>query len=156
MCIAHTQMNPYVSELALYDIQGTPGVAADISHINSKAKTKACLNGCCGHMWHRTLGAAAKWTFLLSGAACTCYPALHAAMKRIAFGMRHAKATARPGCGDTDPVGICVPSQGYAGDDQLAEAIKDADVIIIPAGVPRKPGMTRDDLFKVWARAHAR
>ena len=34
------QMNPYVSELALYDIQGTPGVAADISHINSKAKTK--------------------------------------------------------------------------------------------------------------------
>lgn len=33
-------MNPYVSELALYDIQGTPGVAADISHINSKAKTK--------------------------------------------------------------------------------------------------------------------
>ena len=36
------QMNPYVSELALYDIQGTPGVACDISHINSKAKTKAC------------------------------------------------------------------------------------------------------------------
>ena len=34
------QMNPYVSDLALYDIQGTPGVAADISHINSKAKTK--------------------------------------------------------------------------------------------------------------------
>ncbi len=33
-------MNPYVSDLALYDIQGTPGVAADISHINSKAKTK--------------------------------------------------------------------------------------------------------------------
>ena len=40
------QMNPNVSELALYDIQGTPGVACDISHINSKAKTKACpLNG---------------------------------------------------------------------------------------------------------------
>ena len=34
------QMNPYVSDLALYDIQGTPGVAADISHINSKATTK--------------------------------------------------------------------------------------------------------------------
>ena len=41
--------------------------------------------------------------------------------------------------------------QGYAGDDQLGEALKGADVIIIPAGVPRKPGMTRDDLFKVCA-----
>ena len=40
-------------------------------------------------------------------------------------------------------------SQGYAGEEQLGEALKGADVIIIPAGVPRKPGMTRDDLFKV-------
>lgn len=39
-------MNPYVSDLALYDIQGTPGVAADISHINSKAKTKVSLHEC--------------------------------------------------------------------------------------------------------------
>ena len=48
-----------------------------------------------------------------------------------------------------------MPAQGYAGDDQLAEALKGADVIIIPAGVPRKPGMTRDDLFKVCARTAA-
>ncbi len=40
-------------------------------------------------------------------------------------------------------------AQGYAGEEQLGEALKGADVIIIPAGVPRKPGMTRDDLFKV-------
>ena len=39
--------------------------------------------------------------------------------------------------------------QGYVGEDQLGEALKGADIIIIPAGVPRKPGMTRDDLFKV-------
>lgn len=39
--------------------------------------------------------------------------------------------------------------QGYAGDDQLGEALEGSDVVIIPAGVPRKPGMTRDDLFKV-------
>lgn len=39
--------------------------------------------------------------------------------------------------------------QGYAGDDQLGEALQGCDVVIIPAGVPRKPGMTRDDLFKV-------
>lgn len=34
------QLSPYVSELALYDIAGTPGVAADVSHINSKATVK--------------------------------------------------------------------------------------------------------------------
>ena len=40
---------------------------------------------------------------------------------------------------------------GYAGPDQLHEALKGCDVVIIPAGVPRKPGMTRDDLFKINA-----
>jgi len=34
----------------------------------------------------------------------------------------------------------------YTGED-LGLAVKDADVIIVPAGIPRKPGMTRDDLF---------
>jgi hypothetical protein len=37
------------------------------------------------------------------------------------------------------------------GDDQLGEALQGADVVIIPAGVPRKPGMTRDDLLKLNA-----
>lgn len=74
------KLSPYVTELSLFDIAGTPGVAADVSHINSPAKVK-----------------------------------------------------------------------GYAGDDQLAEALRGCDVVIIPAGVPRKPGMTRDDLFKINA-----
>lgn len=74
------KLSPYVSELSLYDIAGTPGVAADVSHINSKARVR-----------------------------------------------------------------------GYAGEEQLGEALKGADVVIIPAGVPRKPGMTRDDLFKINA-----
>lgn len=39
------QISPYVSHLSLYDIAGTPGVAADISHINSKA---LCKVGCVG------------------------------------------------------------------------------------------------------------
>ncbi|KAI0389992.1 malate dehydrogenase [Xylariaceae sp. FL0594] len=30
-------------------------------------------------------------------------------------------------------------------------AMKDADIIIIPAGIPRKPGMSRDDLFNINA-----
>jgi len=36
-------------------------------------------------------------------------------------------------------------------DDGLKKALTGADVVIIPAGIPRKPGMTRDDLFKVNA-----
>ncbi|KAH6795743.1 hypothetical protein C2S51_036729 [Perilla frutescens var. frutescens] len=74
------KLNPLVSRLALYDIAGTPGVAADVSHINTRSEVK-----------------------------------------------------------------------GYAGDDQLGEALEGSDVVIIPAGVPRKPGMTRDDLFKINA-----
>ncbi|KAJ7597415.1 malate dehydrogenase [Mycena floridula] len=39
---------------------------------------------------------------------------------------------------------------GYAA-DQLAEALDGVQVVVIPAGVPRKPGMTRDDLFNTNA-----
>ncbi|CAL4894972.1 unnamed protein product [Urochloa decumbens] len=74
------KINPLVSSLSLFDIAGTPGVAADVSHINSPALVK-----------------------------------------------------------------------GFMGDDQLGEALEGSDVVIIPAGVPRKPGMTRDDLFNINA-----
>ena len=73
-------MNPLISDLALYDIANTPGVAADLSHTNTTCSVK-----------------------------------------------------------------------GYAGEEQLADALKGCDLVIIPAGVPRKPGMTRDDLFKINA-----
>ena len=46
------------------------------------------------------------------------------------------------------PTDVCV--NGYVGDDVEA-AMKDADIVVIPAGVPRKPGMTRDDLFNMNA-----
>jgi malate dehydrogenase len=36
-------------------------------------------------------------------------------------------------------------------DDGAKAAFKDADIIVIPAGIPRKPGMTRDDLFNINA-----
>ncbi|OAF70185.1 hypothetical protein A3Q56_02081 [Intoshia linei] len=35
--------------------------------------------------------------------------------------------------------------------EDLAEALKDSDVVVMPAGIPRKPGMSRDDLFKTNA-----
>ncbi|KAJ3192873.1 malate DEHYDROGENASE, NAD-dependent [Irineochytrium annulatum] len=72
--------NPLVTELALYDIVNTPGVAADLSHINTVAKVA-----------------------------------------------------------------------GYKGDAELKDALTGAQIVIIPAGIPRKPGMTREDLFKINA-----
>lgn len=39
---------------------------------------------------------------------------------------------------------------GFAGEDPT-EALKDADVVVISAGVARKPGMTRADLFNTNA-----
>lgn len=41
--------------------------------------------------------------------------------------------------------------KGYAGEEQLGQALEGSDVVIIPAGVPRKPGMSRDDLFAINA-----
>ena len=73
------KQNPLVTDLRLYDVRLAPGVAADIAHINTPAKT-------------------------------TGYP-----------------------------------------QEKLEEALDGAEVILIPAGVPRKPGMTRDDLFNTNA-----
>ena len=79
------KLSPEVDELACYDVVGTPGVAADLSHIPSNSKTSGYL-----------------------------------------------------------------PSQGTwppRSNEGLGEALTGSDVVVIPAGVPRKPGMTRDDLF---------
>ncbi len=72
--------NPRVHELSLYDVVNTPGVGADLSHIDSVATVKA-----------------------------------------------------------------------YVGPEQLPQALYGCDLVLIPAGVPRKPGMTRDDLFNINA-----
>lgn len=40
--------------------------------------------------------------------------------------------------------------KGYAAEN-LKDALSGAEIILIPAGVPRKPGMTRDDLFNTNA-----
>ena len=41
--------------------------------------------------------------------------------------------------------------RGYVGDAELDACLTGCDLVIIPAGVPRKPGMSRDDLFGVNA-----
>lgn len=34
------KLNPLVTQLSLYDVAGTPGVAADISHVNTPAEVR--------------------------------------------------------------------------------------------------------------------
>ncbi|KAG9042763.1 hypothetical protein FS837_010409 [Tulasnella sp. UAMH 9824] len=50
---------------------------------------------------------------------------------------------------------IATPAKvkGYLPKDEnaLEKTLTGADIVVIPAGVPRKPGMTRDDLFKINA-----
>jgi len=64
------KLSPFVTRLALFDIAHTPGVAADLSHISTRAQVK-----------------------------------------------------------------------GFLGPDQLHDCLKGAEVVVIPAGVPRKPGV---------------
>ncbi|WKE66127.1 malate dehydrogenase [Gallaecimonas kandeliae] len=51
---------------------------------------------------------------------------------------------------DLSHIPTAVKVAGF-GQDKLAEALTGADVVLIPAGVPRKPGMDRSDLFNVNA-----
>ena len=39
----------------------------------------------------------------------------------------------------------------WVGAEQLSSALYGCHLVLIPAGVPRKPGMTRDDLFNINA-----
>lgn len=50
---------------------------------------------------------------------------------------------------------IATPARvsAHTGPDALGDALYGADLVVIPAGVPRKPGMTRDDLFNINAGA---
>ena len=38
------KLNPLVSQLALYDIAGTPGVAADVGHVNTRSEVNLIIS----------------------------------------------------------------------------------------------------------------
>jgi len=52
---------------------------------------------------------------------------------------------------DLSHICTAVKVTSHLGAEKLGEALDGADLVVIPAGVPRKPGMTRDDLFNVNA-----
>lgn len=52
---------------------------------------------------------------------------------------------------DLSHIPTSIKVTGYSGVDNLPMALEGSHVVVIPAGVPRKPGMTRDDLFNINA-----
>ncbi|WIA14502.1 hypothetical protein OEZ85_003023 [Tetradesmus obliquus] len=52
---------------------------------------------------------------------------------------------------DLSHISTACKVKGYSGAGQLHDALRGCQMVVIPAGVPRKPGMTRDDLFNINA-----
>ena len=53
-----------------------------------------------------------------------------------------------PGVGaDLGHINSSAKVTAHQGEEELHDALVGCDVVVVPAGVPRKPGMTRDDLF---------
>lgn len=52
---------------------------------------------------------------------------------------------------DIGHISTSVHVSGHQGEAELQKCLEGASVVMIPAGVPRKPGMTRDDLFNINA-----
>lgn len=48
---------------------------------------------------------------------------------------------------ELDHIETDVVVKGFEGECELLDALKGMDVVMIPAGLPRKPGMSREDLF---------
>jgi malate dehydrogenase len=64
------------------------------------------------------------------------------------YDLDHAKGVAS----DLSHINTKAKVSGHCGANELADALKGAEVVIIPAGLPRKPGMERDDLFNTNAK----
>ncbi|GFH16729.1 malate dehydrogenase, chloroplastic, partial [Haematococcus lacustris] len=80
-------------------------------------------------------------------------PALRVGRSRRSTVSVEARKVALLGAGGGigQPLALLLKVAAYTGPDQLAACLKGAELVVIPAGVPRKPGMTRDDLFNVNA-----
>lgn len=71
------KLNPLVSSLSLYDIAGTPGVAADVSHINTRSEVWGSIYFFLGLFWLIRLflgfGFLDRWVYMsLKQFKCLC------------------------------------------------------------------------------------
>lgn len=134
-----------ITHLALYDIVNTPGVAADLSHINTKSKVSFDCTRNLPHIPCTVIRGAA-------GLPQTCPALPAAACVAVAACLGPSRIPSHPlHASQPQPPPHPLQVTGHKGPGELAAAVKDADVVVIPAGVPRKPGMTRDDLFNTNA-----
>lgn len=60
-------------------------------------------------------------------------------------------ANAQGVAADLSHINTTAEVSGHTGPESLKNALDGAELVLIPAGVPRKPGMTRDDLFNTNA-----
>ncbi|CAI7853310.1 unnamed protein product [Closterium sp. NIES-53] len=124
------KMNPLVSVLHLYDVFNTPGVTADLSHTSTSAVVRSLFS--VTRVLHD------QYITHQLPTNVTCYLQIPGMSFYYYVFVPH----------------VCVSRsqvRGFLGNDQLGAALDGMDLVIIPAGVPRKPGMTRDDLFKINA-----
>ena len=121
----------HVSELAVYDVAHAPGVAADLSHIDTDCKVRR-LRCCPSHARWRLMGellaASGCWLLRLSLGAHGTLASLVAPLVDPAY-VPHIK-----------PLPPLPQVTGYNGLGELGDALKGSKIVIIPAGVPRKPG----------------
>lgn len=81
-------------------------------------------------------------------------------LRSITRGSRHATLpwlTAAPAgvAADVGHINTKSTVKGYeASPENLKEALSGSEIVLIPAGVPRKPGMTRDGIFPLWHYRH--
>ena len=82
-----------------------------------------------------------------------CPPACHA--RRSSTRVRELRlfdvASTAGVAADLGHIATAARVSAHSGSDALPSALFGAHLVVIPAGVPRKPGMTRDDLFNINA-----
>ncbi|KAF4705938.1 Vacuolar protein sorting-associated protein 33B [Perkinsus olseni] len=78
---------------------------------------------------------------------------MNPAIKELAlYDIKQAATPCKGVAADISHIDSNAKVTGYAGEEEIGEALRDAKLVIMTAGVPRKPGMTRDDLFDINAK----
>ncbi|KIJ27119.1 hypothetical protein M422DRAFT_271731 [Sphaerobolus stellatus SS14] len=114
--------------------------------------------GCCPRRWRRhrrfpSRGKRARLSDLYSAVSLSIGQPLSLLLKSEALvsNLSPYDIHGAPGvAADVRHIDSAGEVNGYAA-DKLDEALQGVEVVVIPAGVPRKPGMTRDDLFNTNA-----
>ncbi len=166
------KMNKLVGELSLYDVAPvTPGVAKDLSHCNTPstvplrapAPAHTCLS--CVRPAYTAVSPATMF-----GASDSCnHAGLGSCTNAASSLLPHALQRCMTSCMAQPPLvwrsvflqeddqsmllGRILQAVGFTGPENLGKALEGADLVVIPAGVPRKPGAPDAPRTHVHARS---